>query len=311
MQHYIIFIQEVTIACYDFLFAPSAGSVSNTQEFGCVTEDCDVTRVWNMTGVCKDPTLYVSIIETDYSSSSHASIIVEDDSLGTCDELDADCTYERVDCSNADGFDLSSYIDNSQRSSDQYFGVTLTSRNSNICNCKYNGIHTLYGSVTVECGGYQLNLIVQLDTMIGSRCDVIDDVYWSISFTTEDGIEYGTILSGNGTLDSAGRINQTLSIIDGCYEIEFSTTRGDDEIDYGWFELYLDSKLISHGKQKMITENEMAYIFIFVQTFLHFYIIIAILITAELQSQLNQQIMHQLSHLQILMQQQLIMKIIF
>ena len=262
---------EVTIACYDYILEALPGSVSNTQEFGCEYENCNVTRVWNVVGACKDPKLYVTIVETDYSSSSEtASIIVENDRLGTCDELIDDCTHDFVDCSNVYGYDLGSYIDSSQASSDEYISVTLTSDGANIC--KYIDTYTLYGRVTIECVSYELDLIVQFNADSDRNYNVTDEISWTVSYTAENGIEYGTILRGNGTLiDSESKVNQTVEATDGCYDVAFDiTTNSDSEVEYGWFEVYLDSKLISHGKQKMTSKNGNGVHFYFCTSFFAF-----------------------------------------
>ena len=84
--------------------------------------------------------MYVSLIETDYSSrSEYVSIIVENDNLGNCDEFNDDCTYEVVDCLNGNGYNLGDHSDSVDGSSDEYFGVALASYGTNIC--AYNNMY--------------------------------------------------------------------------------------------------------------------------------------------------------------------------
>ena len=99
---------------------------------------------------------------------------------------------------------------------------------------------------------------------------IAHELSWTVSFVADDGTEYETEFSGNGSLlNDDGMLNQTLKITDGCYNVEFNTTTN----VVGWFQLHLEleNELISLGKQNIKTQNDNVVYFYFCTNFFAFF----------------------------------------
>ena len=135
----------------------------NEQEFGCQTIGCSVTRTWGIKGHCDDPQLSVKIMETDYSLFIEtASVYVNDYvDIGTCDELQNDCTYEWIKCNSITDYNISQYMYDLKDTNigiadeyDQFITITLAASTSvDSCYVYIDGsYYILYGHVTIKCG---------------------------------------------------------------------------------------------------------------------------------------------------------------
>ena len=98
---------------YDYLFNVGLNNdYSNTQSFGCASAACNVTKTWFINGTCNNPTLSVSIIETDYSfpSYEYASIYINDNFISKCNDLNDHETFVLVDCTDVTYYNITQYI---------------------------------------------------------------------------------------------------------------------------------------------------------------------------------------------------------
>ena len=101
----------------EIAIAQAAGTGENkvysTQTVGCPSAGCSVTADWYINGTCDYGRLSISVIETDfYSSSEYVDIYLNNDYIGICQGLDEDCACGLEQCTNVKFYDISDYVNN-------------------------------------------------------------------------------------------------------------------------------------------------------------------------------------------------------
>ena len=134
----------------DYVWNMATDGFSVEEEFGCTTAGCAITKTWEILGICNNPKISVSFIETDFQlDSEQALVYIDDEFIASCEPLNEDSTHVWVNCANINNTDISSYIDPFQ--SKQTIAVTFNATIDVNC-CAYNGYY-VYGKVKMECTG--------------------------------------------------------------------------------------------------------------------------------------------------------------
>ena len=137
------------------------GNFSDSQEFGCTIAGCSVVKQWSVIGRCYNPTLTISIVETDFAlSTEEAYIYVNDQYLSSCEPLDEDSSHDWVTCDIADALNLTSLFGSDYLSDASGSGVLKIeidiSSEVNCCGF-YPGdgyYYYLYSKAVIKCDVY-------------------------------------------------------------------------------------------------------------------------------------------------------------
>ena len=135
-------VQSTLAPDYIFYVGSNDTFVYN-QRFGCDTAGCDVTKTWQIVGICINPSIALSIIEGDFLQDSEKVFIsINNKDIGNCDELISDCTHDWVHCGAIDDY----YENTSHLGNGTQITVTLDATNS-VDYCPYE-VNTL----VIMCG---------------------------------------------------------------------------------------------------------------------------------------------------------------
>ena len=101
-------------------------------------------------------------METDFlSTSEYATIYIDGNSLGRCTDLNEDCSYDIVDCTDFDQRDISGYISESAS-----FQTVEMSVSYEVNVCPTNNSNLLEATAVVSCSADD-------DTSTGDQCSNI------------------------------------------------------------------------------------------------------------------------------------------
>ena len=130
---------------------------------GCSKPGCQATHTWIIDQSnydCINPTMEVSIIETDFDSSSEqVSIFINNDIIASCEPLNNQCTFDNIPCRDNYHHNNGTYFNISQFFNPLFTTVTISvslvlDDNVNFGACMYeynNQEYLLFGSVTLSC----------------------------------------------------------------------------------------------------------------------------------------------------------------
>ena len=123
-----------------------------SKSFGCTTFGCNVSKLFEFNGRCDVPWMTISVIENDYASPTveYVDVYLDNTFVGICEGLNADCTYDNVNCTNFNQLNISSYVSNPGMNSHDSLLVTLDVP-VGVNYCAYNSVYYLFATVTFGC----------------------------------------------------------------------------------------------------------------------------------------------------------------
>ena len=169
-----------TTSHYEWVVGEHDEQLEYSENFGCTSASCNVSKVFMIIGECVNPWMTVRILETFYEDNAdeyrYASIYANSFFVGKCVGLNEQCTYDWVTCANAFYYDLSSIMNTSysnfcdtndcDSNNTNIVEITLSKTNEfpnweNTRDCTYTVYanesnclvsYSLYAQVTLGCG---------------------------------------------------------------------------------------------------------------------------------------------------------------